>query len=62
MGVKDGVAGIAKNEYYDKLVSEDIKAKIEEVEAKIISGEIVVPSAFDLSQDEVNDLKNSVKP
>lgn len=62
MGVKDGVAGIAKNEYYDKLVSEDIKAKIEEVEAKIISGEIVVPSAFDLSQDEINDLKNSVKP
>lgn len=62
MGVKDGVAGIAKNEYYEKIVSEDIKAKIEEVEAKIVSGEIKVPSAFDMSQDEINNLKNSVKP
>lgn len=62
MGVKDGVAGIAKNEYYDRLVPEEIKAKIEEVEAKIASGEIVVPSAFEMSQDEINNLKNSVKP
>lgn len=62
MGVKDGVAGIAKNEYYEKLVPAEIRAKVEEVEKKIISGEIVVPSAFDMEQSEINDLKNSVKP
>lgn len=62
MGVKDGVAGIAKTEFYQKNVPAEIQEKVEEIEKKIADGEIVVPSAFNMDQNEINNLKISVKP
>ncbi|WP_395813422.1 BMP family protein [Devosia sp.] len=42
LGIKDGAVGIAKNAYYEKLVPAEIRAEVEAIEAKIISGEIEV--------------------
>ena len=42
LGIKDGAVGIAKNAYYEKLVPADVRTEVEALEAKIVSGEIVV--------------------
>jgi basic membrane protein A and related proteins len=47
LGVAEGGVGLAKNEYYDKMTPDDVKAKIEEVEQMLIDGEIVVDTVFE---------------
>ena len=61
MGVAEGAVGLAKNEYYDKL-PQDIKDKIIEIEQEIANGEIKVGTAFGVSTDKINELRESVKP
>lgn len=46
LGLKDGAVGISKNAYYEKLVPADIRAEIDAIEAKIVSGEIVVDTVM----------------
>lgn len=62
LGIKEGAIGIAKNEYYDAVVSAETKALVDELTSKIESGEIVVDSAFGLSAEQLNEIRNSVKP
>jgi basic membrane protein A len=47
LGVAEGGVGLAKNEYYDEMTPDDVKAKIEEVEQMLIDGEIVVDTVFE---------------
>lgn len=46
LGIKENGVGVANNENYIKLVPEEFRNKIKELENKIISGEIVVDTAF----------------
>ena len=46
LGLADGAVGIAKNEYYDKLVPADVQAEVDAEEAKINSGELVVDTGM----------------
>lgn len=62
LGLDSGAVGLAKNENYMSLVPEDVQKFINETEEKIISGEIVVGTAFDMSTDEVVALRDSMKP
>lgn len=62
MGIKEGVVGLAKNDVYEKNVPADVKTWINELETKVKSGEIVVPSSFTMTNDAFITLKNSVKP
>ena len=62
MGINEKAAGIAVNEYYDKNVPAEVKETMLEIESKVKIGEIKVTSAFDLTQDEINALKDSVRP
>lgn len=62
MGVAEGVAGIAQNEYYDKHVPNEVKEKLEAIKQDIIDGKIVVDTAFSMSTSEINALKDSVRP
>lgn len=41
LGLPEGAVGISKNAYYEKLVPAEVRAEIEDLEAKIVSGEIV---------------------
>lgn len=61
VGLEEGAIGLSKNKYYDALVPEEIKSQIDDVENKIISGDIKVDSAFGLGSEEIGLLKESVK-
>lgn len=48
LGLKDSAVGIAKSDIYQKIIPDDIKDKISEIEKKIIDGELKVDSAIGL--------------
>jgi basic membrane protein A len=60
LGLKEGAVGLAKNSYYESILSEAIKAKISEVEQQCMNGEIKVPSAFGMTSEAVNAMRQSV--
>lgn len=62
LGIKEGAVGLADNKYYQKLVSDEMKAKLKELRAKIESGEIVVESAIGMSNERLDEIRNSVCP
>lgn len=57
----EAVIGLAKNDYYKQIVPQDIRDLVDSIESKIISGEIQVKSAYELSLDEFNKIEDSVK-
>ena len=61
LGLDSGAVGLAKNENYTSSVPAEIQGEIDEVEAKIVSGEIEVASAFNMSTEEVVALRDSMK-
>ena len=46
LGVAKNGVGVAQNENFMKLVPEEFRAKLKEIEEKIVSGEITVGTAF----------------
>ena len=62
LGIADGMVSIARNENYDLIVPDDIKAFIEETEAKISSGEIVVDTNIGADASVIDGAKERVKP
>lgn len=62
MGIKEGAVGIAKNDIYLKLVPEDVRQKVDELEADILSDKITVDTAFGKTTDEIQKIRNSVRP
>lgn len=60
LGLKEGGVGLAKNEIYEKTVSQEIKDEIKEIEDQIISGELEVPSFFTITAEEYETLKNEM--
>ncbi len=46
LGIQEGGVGLADNENFQKLIPEDFRKKIKEIEEKILAGEIVVNTAF----------------
>lgn len=61
LGVAEGGVGLAKNKYYDQL-SDDIKDTITDIEAKLNAGEIEVGTAYGLETDEINAIREQVRP
>ena len=62
LGLAEEAVGLAKNEFYERNVPQEIKDKIEEIEEQVKNGDITVSSAFDMSDDEMQDLLESVRP
>lgn len=60
LGLKEGGVGLAKNDIYEKLVPNDIKLEIDEIENQIISGELEVQSFFTITTEEYETLKNEM--
>ncbi len=46
LGIAEGGVGLARNEYYEKNTPDSVKQLVDEAEAKVTSGEIVVDTAF----------------
>lgn len=62
LGIAEGGVGIADNKYYRQIVPEHLRSEIAQIEKKIISGEIKVGTVFEMSQEELDQLRASVKP
>lgn len=59
-GLADGGVELVKDAHYEEIVPQDIRKTIDELEQKVIKGEITVNSALTMSGDEVVALKDSV--
>ena len=46
LGLADNAVGISKNAYYEKTVPAELRAELEAIEKKIMSGEIKVDTAM----------------
>lgn len=62
LGMEEGGVGLAKNEVYEKLVTEDVRKMVEDAEQKIANGEIVVGTAYGMETDAIAQVRDSVKP
>lgn len=61
LGIAENGVGIADNEYYQKLVPQEVRDEVTELSEMILSGEIVVDTAFGKTNEEIQAIKDSVK-
>lgn len=62
LGLKEQGVGLTKNEYYNKILTDEMKNKMNDIEKKLSSGEIKVGTAFGLSSKEIKDKIEAVRP
>lgn len=62
LGISEGGVGLADNEFYQSMISEELRNEIAALQEKIIAGEIQVGTALGMSTDELNTIRDSVKP
>lgn len=62
LGIKEKAVDIAENEYFNQIATDEMKTKIKELREKIVSGELKVPSVFDMSDAEFSKMVESVAP
>jgi len=62
LGMEQECVGLAKNSVYETLVTEEVRAMVEEAEQKIASGEIAVSTAYGMETDAITQMRDSVKP
>lgn len=62
LGIAEGGVGLAKNDVYAESFTEDQLAKIEEIEEKVVAGDIKVDSAIGMSTEDLDKIRNAVKP
>jgi len=62
LGFAEACVGLAKNDIYMEVVPAEMRTKLEEIEKKIIAKEIKVGTAFSLSTEDLNKIRNAVKP
>lgn len=61
-GIETGAVGIAENEFYEKLLSEDARAQIEELKEKVINGEVTMTPNEGITTDKINEIRDAVRP
>lgn len=61
-GLSDECIEITDNEWYQKNVPEEVREKVVEAKESIISGDIELTSAYDMTDEEVAALKAEVQP
>lgn len=61
-GVKEGAVGIAENEFYEKLLSEDDRNNVEEIKTKIINGELEITDTSVLTPEELEEIRTNARP
>lgn len=62
LGIAEGATGIADNWVYRKHVSEEFRATLAELEQKILTGEIIVQTALGMSPQELDAIRQAVRP
>ena len=62
MGLAEGAVGLADNDNFQTLTTEETRAQLEDIVSKVVSGEITVDTAYTMETAEVEALRESVKP
>ena len=62
LGIAEEGVGLAKNDIYNAAFTDEQKAKIEEIQKEVVDGKIKVSSAIGMSTEELDKIRNSVKP
>ena len=62
LGLIEGAVGIAKNTYYDSLMTDEEKKTVDDMEQKIISGEVKLTDTTALTTDQITKIRSSVAP
>ncbi|CCQ96978.1 putative ABC-type transport system, periplasmic component/surface lipoprotein [[Clostridium] ultunense Esp] len=62
LGLEEDAVSLTDNKFYQDIVPEDIKEKIEVAKQEIIEGKIKVSTAFGISNDDLHSLIESVRP
>lgn len=62
VGLKEHAVSIAKNEFYEKLLSAEDRKRIDEIEAKVVSGETETINTINMPAEEVEKIRTSVRP
>ena len=60
-GFKEGGVALVKDAHYEKMLPENIRTKLDELEQSIIDGDLVVNTSADMDQAAIEALKESVK-
>lgn len=61
-GISEGAVGIAENEFYEKLLSEEDRAKVEEIKQQVIAGEVEMTPTIGITTDKINEIREAVRP
>ncbi len=61
-GIAEGAVGIAENEFYDNLLSEEDRAKVEELKQQVIAGEVEMTPTAGITTEKVNEIREAVRP
>ena len=62
MGLAEGAVGLADNDNFQTLTTEETRAQLEDIVSKVVSGEITVNTAYTMETAEVEAMRESVKP
>jgi basic membrane protein A len=62
LGLADGAVGLARGGNIERLASPELLERIDAAAAAIAAGEVVVPSAFGKSTEEIEALRTAVRP
>ncbi|MDD2971300.1 MAG: BMP family ABC transporter substrate-binding protein [Lachnospiraceae bacterium] len=62
LGIAEGGVGLAKNDIYTSTLSAEEQKEIEDIQGKVIAGEISVGTAIGMTTEELDKLRNSVAP
>jgi basic membrane protein A len=64
LGLKERGVGLADNKYFKEIMEVDpwILVQLKDLELAIIRGDIEVPTAYGMSNEELNKIRDSVRP
>ncbi len=62
LGLKENGVTIAKNEFYEQLLSEESRQYVEDEWAKVITGEVTPIDTVGMSTERVEEIRKAAKP
>lgn len=61
-GLKEGAVGLAENEFYQKLMTDENRKAVEELKEKVMNGEVELTETMGLTTEELVEIRDSVRP
>lgn len=61
-GLKEGAVGLAENEFYQELMSDEARQEIEDLKQKVMDGELELTETIGLSTEELTEIRDDVRP